>query len=137
MLKVRTIKTASGKTMIPVILKVIKKYQIKNLTVVADAGMLSSANMEELKKHHLTYIVGARMGNLPHHLMAQISENLYATEGIFYKGQTAHGTLICDYSKKRASKDRSDREKQVRKALRQIEQGDPILLKYPFLKAIK
>lgn len=128
-------KTFEGKTMIPIILKLKEKYQIENLTVVADAAMLSFANMAELTKHKLSYIVGARMGSLPHHLMQEISSVLAATEGIFYKTQTSHGILICDFSKKRASKDKSDREKQVRKALRQIELGDPILLKYPFLKA--
>lgn len=130
-------KTFEGKTMIPVILKVKEKYRIKNLTIVADAGMLSFVNMQELEKHGLSYIVGARMGSIADNLMKEISQALDKTEGIFYKVQTGHGKLICDYSKKRASKDKSDREKQIRRALRQIEQGDPVLLKYPFLKADK
>lgn len=130
-------KMFEGKTMIPVILKVKEKYEIKNLTVVADAGMLSFANMQELEKHNLSYIVGARMGSIADNLMKETSLALDKTEGIFYKAQTGHGILICDYSKKRASKDKSDREKQIRRALRQIEQGDPVLLKYPFLKTEK
>lgn len=130
-------KMFEGKTMIPVILKVKEKYQIKNLTIVADAAMLSFTNMAELKKYDLSYIVGARMGSIADELMKEISQALSQTEGIFHKTQTHHGILICDYSKKRASKDKSDREKQIRRAIRQIEQGDPVLLKYPFLKAEK
>jgi len=130
-------KTFEGKTMIPLILKVKEKYRIKNLTVVADAAMLSFVNMQELEKHDLSYIVGARMGSVADKLMKEISQALNKTEEIFYKLKTPHGILICDYSKKRASKDKSDREKQIRRALRQIEQGDPVLLKYPFLKAEK
>lgn len=126
--------TFEGKTMIPVILRFQEKYHIKTLTVIADAGMLSFANMEELKKHQLTYIVGARMGNLSETLMREISTSLHSTEGLFIKRETPHGTLICDYSRKRASKDKSDREKQIRKAERQIEEGNPILKRYPFLK---
>jgi len=99
--------------------------------------MLSFVNMQELEKHDLSYIVGARMGSVADKLMKEISQALNKTEEIFYKLRTPHGILICDYSKKRASKDKSDREKQIRKALRQIEQGDPVLLKYPFLKAEK
>lgn len=129
--------TFEGKTMIPIILKLKEKYQIKNLTIIADAGMLSFANMQELKGHNLSYIVGARIGNLSQDLMKEISLALNKTEGIFYHTQTPHGNLICDYSKKRASKDKSDREKQIRRALRQMGQGDPILLKYRFLKAKK
>lgn len=130
-------KTFEGKTMIPVILKVKEKYRINNLTVVADAAMLSFANTQELKNHNLSYIVGARMGSVTDNLMKEISRALNKTEGVFYKTHTAHGILICDYSKSRASKDKSDREKQIRKALRQIEQGNPVLLRYPFLKAEK
>lgn len=130
-------KTFEGKTMIPIILKLKEKYRIKNLTIVADAAMLSFANMQELENHDLSYIVGARMGSVALNLMKEISRALNQTEGIFYKTQAPHGILICDYSKSRASKDKSDREKQIRKALRQIEQGNPVLLKYPFLKAEK
>ncbi|MGI0061326.1 MAG: IS1634 family transposase [Nitrosotalea sp.] len=126
--------TFEGKTMIPSILRFQEKYHIKTLTIVADAGMLSFANMEELKKHNLTYIVGARMGNLTATLIQDLAVSLRSTEGIYVKRETPHGTLICDYSKKRASKDKSDREKQIRKAQRQIEEGDPVLKRIPFLK---
>lgn len=126
--------TFEGKTMIPAILRFQQKYQIKTLTIIADAAMLSFANMEELKKHNLTYIVGARIGNLPHILIKDLSASLNSTEGLFIKRETARGILICDYSKKRASKDKSDREKQIRRAEKQIQEGNPLLKRIPFLK---
>lgn len=126
--------TFEGKTMIPSILRFKEKYQIGNLTVVADAAMLSFKNMEELQKHNLQYIVGARLGNLSEELIRDISTSINKAENIFVKRQTKRGILICDYTKKRAAKDKYDREKAIRKAERQIEEGNPILKRIPFLK---
>ncbi|MCL5408564.1 MAG: transposase [Candidatus Omnitrophica bacterium] len=56
--------TFEGKTIIPVILRIIKKHQINKFTVIADAGMLSEKNLIELEKNGIDYVVGARTGNL-------------------------------------------------------------------------
>ncbi len=116
--------TFEGKTLIPIIVGIKEKYHIKNFTVVADAGMLSSANIEEITKAGLTYIVGARLGNMPTEKLNNISKSLNKTEGIYYRGALPHGILICDYSQKRASKDRSDRQKQLLKAQYQVDHPD-------------
>ena len=55
--------TFEGKTIIPVIMTIKEKYQIKKFTVVADAGMLSKDNLSELEKQGVDYVVGARIGN--------------------------------------------------------------------------
>ena len=55
--------TFEGHTMIPVILELKKKYQIDDLIIVADAGMISLANIEKLNEQNLNYIVGARVKN--------------------------------------------------------------------------
>lgn len=116
--------TFEGHTMIPVIRKLQKTHEIKTLTIVADAGMLSSSNIEEIAKAGLTYIVGARLGNLPKEKLQNISKSLNKTEGIYYRGAVPKGILICDYSQKRANKDRNDRKKQLIKAQYQIDHPD-------------
>lgn len=116
--------TFEGKTIIPIIVGIKERYQIKNFTVVADAGMLSSQNIEEITKAGFTYIVGARLGNMPTEKLKSISESLSKTEGRYYRGALPHGILICDYSQKRANKDKSDRQKQLLKAQYQIDHPD-------------
>lgn len=113
--------TFEGKTIIPVIRRLKKKYNIKTLTVVADAGMLSLDNIKELERQKLSYIVGARIKSLPADLIGQISETLNRKDGAYLRTlDTNYGTLISNYSHKRAIKDKSDRKKQILRALRVV-----------------
>jgi len=105
-----------GHTFIPVILALKEKYNIKTLTVVADAAMLSYKNMEDLNDAGLSFIVGARLSKVDRNLLESIVESLNKLEGKYIESETAYGTLITDYSIKRAQKDKSDRLKQIRKA---------------------
>ena len=82
--------------------------------------MLSRDNVDDIRQAGLSYIVGARLGNLSSDLLKKISTQLNQTEGIYFTTETPHGKLICDYSKRRAHKDRSDRKKQVLRAQDQI-----------------
>ena len=109
-----------GHTMIPVIENFKEVHKIKDLTVVADAGMLSLENCKKLTEKNLNYIVGARLSNLPLKTIKEISEYLDRKEGIYFKTETVNGTLVCDYSVKRANKNRFDRDKQIQKAEDQI-----------------
>lgn len=109
-----------GHTIIPVMLKLKQKYNINHFTVVADAAMLSFNNIKELENNGLNYIVGARLSNLSLTLLKKISLSINKQEKVYFKTQTPHGILISDYSIKRASKDKSDRTKQIRKAEFQI-----------------
>jgi transposase len=128
--------TFEGHTMLPVIKKLQKDYSIDTLTVVADAAMLSFNNMQELEKAGLNYIVGARLGNISTELLKKISEKLNKNEGIYYKTETPRGILICDYSHKRAIKDKSDRNKQLLKAKFQIASPQSITRKSRFVKEV-
>lgn len=112
--------TFEGHTIIPTIEKFKNTHSIENLTVVADAGMLSFDNIQKLVSKNIKYIVGARIGNLPLKLIKELSEYLNKQEGIYFERKTDKGLLICDYSTKRANKNRSDRKKQIQKALNQI-----------------
>lgn len=123
-----------GHTIIPVMIKLRQKYNINNFTVVADAAMLSFDNIKELKNNGLNYIVGARLSNLPADLLKKTSLSINKQEKVFFKTQTLHGALICDYSIKRASKDKSDRNKQIRKAQFQINNPKTIIKRSRFIK---
>lgn len=125
-----------GHTIIPVILAMKKKYDIKRLTVVADAAMLSFENMKLLTQANLDYIVGARLSNISAQKLKEISQSVDTKEGIYHRQATVYGDLICDYSKKRAAKDKHERKKQVAKAQKQLEAPGKQYAHTRFLKTI-
>ncbi len=118
--------TFEGHTFIPSILSFKKKYNIQTLTIVADAAMISFDNIEKLKEHDLSYIVGARMANLKRGEMTkayedligqnQTAEELKIIDGKSIRIQTGKGLLICDFSLKRYQKDKREMEKQISRA---------------------
>ena len=126
--------TFEGHTMIPTIENFKKKHGIENLTIVADAGMLSFDNIQKLVQKDIKYIVGARISSLPLKLTKELSNTLNKTEGIFFQVETDKGILLCDYSVKRANKNRSDRKKQIQKALKlQLKELILLLQIFPLL----
>lgn len=108
--------TFEGHTLIPVIKSFIKKHEVENFTVVADAAMISTENVEALRTEKINYIVGARLGNAPSGLMATIDANLPRTDGNILRLKTDYGYLICSFSKKRYNKDKYEMNKQIDKA---------------------
>jgi hypothetical protein len=62
--------TAETKTILPVIAAFAAAHQIPEVIVVADAGMLSEANLAELEDAGLRFIVGARIPDIPYQVAA-------------------------------------------------------------------
>ena len=58
--------TAETKTMIPVIKAFQAAYRLPQVTVIADAGMMSEANCKDLEDAGLSFIVGARIPEVPY-----------------------------------------------------------------------
>lgn len=108
--------TFEGHTLIPVVKAFIRKSKIKELTVVADAAMISSENIQALKENGIHYIVGARLGNVSSDLMDKIDQTLPREEGQSIRLQTNSGYLICNYSSVRYRKDKHEMDKQIQKA---------------------
>jgi transposase len=108
--------TFEGHTLIPVIKSFIKRHSVKNFTVVADAAMISAANISALNEEKINYIVGARLGNLSKELITTIDKNLTREDGRIIRIKTENGYLICSFSKKRYNKDKFEMNKQIEKA---------------------
>lgn len=108
--------TFEGHTLIPIIKDFKKKHNIKNLTVVADAAMISADNINNLKSAKIDYIVGARLGNLQADVLSSINKQLPRTDLANIRLSTNLGYLVCDFSKKRFAKDKFEMEKQIAKA---------------------
>jgi len=114
--------TFDGHTLIPVLKEIKEHYQLRNIIYVADAGMFNKDNLAELETlegEQITYIVGARIKNLPKKLKEQIlnKENYRPINEdtevatFTYQGRK----LLVSHSKKRAAKDAHEREKAIAK----------------------
>jgi hypothetical protein len=58
--------TAETKTIVPVIQAFAAAHGLPEVTVVADAGMMSEANLKDLEDAGLRFIVGARIPDIPY-----------------------------------------------------------------------
>ncbi|SIS91323.1 Transposase DDE domain-containing protein [Belliella pelovolcani] len=120
-----------GHTMIPVIEAFRKKYKLPAPIVVADYGLLSKSNIEELRSNGYEFILGARpkasSDKSKQRLLGLELENgesklLDWEEGL---------KMVVSYSDKRAKKDRINRNKGLRKLEKQLKTGKlnkPILI---------
>ena len=108
--------TFEGHTIIPVIKDFIKRNGVKDLTVVADAAMISSENIQQLTQNNINYIVGARLGNISTALFETINQSISREDGKSIRIKTDNGNLICSYSSVRYRKDKYEMEKQIEKA---------------------
>ena len=53
--------TTDVKTLIPVIDRILKRFDIHRFCIVADRGMISGKTIKELEEHNIAYILGTRM----------------------------------------------------------------------------
>lgn len=105
--------TFEGHTIIPVVKDFIKKNNVKEFTVVADAAMISAENIQALKENGINYIVGARLGNLSNQLFEQVHKKISRKDGENIRIETDRGYLICEYSSVRYRKDKHEMLKQI------------------------
>lgn len=127
--------TFEGHTFLPVVKKVQHLLGSTDFVVIADAAMISQENIKRLIEEGIDFVVGARIANLPLNLIDSISSKLNTQSGkittVTYRGQR----LICEYSAKRAAKDKSDRLKQIAKAEGAIAAPAKITNRFRFVKA--
>jgi transposase len=112
-----------GATMLPVLKGFKQRYGLANLTVIADAGLLSHDNIEQLQKEGFDYILGARLKTEGKELKKQILA-LSLTHGQSAALSKEEATrLIVHYSDKRAQKDAANRKRGLDKLERSIAKG--------------
>lgn len=111
-----------GHTMLPVVDAFKNKYKLKQLIIVADSGLLSNGNIQELQEKEYEFILGARIKSESKKIKEEIlSLTLKNGESAVIKKGTLK--LIITYSDDRAKKDRYNREKGIRKLEKQIRRG--------------
>jgi transposase len=112
-----------GDTMLPIIDSFRQKYSFETLTIVADSGLISERNIQDLEERGYKYILGARIKNQPRSIEEQIHA-LDLRDGecqIIWKDP---GTaLVISFSARRARKDYFNRERGLKRLEKQIISG--------------
>jgi transposase len=119
--------TYEGHTLLGGVAQIRRKLQLDNskLTVVADAGMLSSANLDELETQGYRYIVGARVRSYPATTAKQVTEWDYATNGTLDTILAGRRTIVT-YSDKQAQRSRQNRDRLVRRLQAKLDRGQVV-----------
>jgi len=116
--------TFEGKTLVPVLEGISKKYELGKPVVVADAAMLSKANVKELQDKGYTFIVGGRIKNETDTVKEKILEKSLKADGDSCEVIRGDGTrLIVTYKENRAKKDAHNRKKGLKKLRTKVETG--------------
>jgi len=123
--------TFDGHTIIPALKEIQDEFEIDNIVYVADSGMFNKANLEEFDKNDkMTYIVGARIKSMSNSIKEKILKvdeyqeinDDSKVKTINYQGKK----LLLSYSKKRARKDKFEREKAIEKLKAKLEKSTSV-----------
>ena len=111
-----------GHTMLPVIDAFKVKYNLNQLVIIADSGLLSSNNIEELQEKKYAFILGARIKSEKKPIKEKILA-LKLKNGESEIIEKENLKLIITYSDSRAKKDKQNRERGLKKLEKQIKTG--------------
>jgi len=122
---------AETKTILPVIKTFQDQHRLSKVTVVADAAMLSSSNLEALTEAGYTYIVGSRLYKVPYDI-AEYQKSAEMVDQQIMVEQKDGYRVVYQYRAKRAALDLRNIEKQIAKA-RKVLSGQISVKKMKFL----
>jgi transposase len=111
-----------GDTFIPILEGFKQKYRFEKLTVVADAGLLSNSNVNQLINNGYDFILGARIKNERQSIKAQIL-SLKLKDGQSETINKDNLRLIISYSDARARKDQHNRQRGLKSLEKKIKSG--------------
>lgn len=124
--------TFEGHTFQSAIDNITRKYTFAELTVVADAAMLSAKNLQYLESRRISYIVGARLKNLSNETTDSIFQHNFTDKPIL-EVTVGQQRLIIDYSEERAKKDEKTRERLIRKLEVRLKKKQQVIRKSKYL----
>jgi transposase len=116
-------KQYEGHTLLPVIAAFKARYKLDEMIVIADAGLLSDDNIEQLQSNNYQYIIGARIKNENHQLQQKILTNKPENGSSICFQRNQYTTLVISYSDARARKDAANRKRGLEKLEKQIASG--------------
>ncbi len=142
--------TFEGNTLEDAVELIKKKYKIGEVIFVADSGLISHKNTQELHQNNVSFIMGARIKNQDKEITEQILDELnyklinnkQYENGLKYKQipLNEYLTMTVTYSPKRAEKDKYDREtaiEKLKKKLNKSKNPKGLLSNFGYKKFIK
>ena len=112
-----------GHTLIPILERFEKQFSIGHPVVVADAGLLSKSNIEELTKRKYKFILGARVKNEGAKVVQLVQGRGWANGDMVEYLKPDGSRLIIEYTDSRAKKDEFNRTRGIRKLEKQVNTG--------------
>ncbi|MBI4215718.1 MAG: IS1634 family transposase [Parcubacteria group bacterium] len=107
--------TAETKTMLPVIEAFCSQHRVRQITVVADAAMLSAKNLSVLAQAGHHYIVGSRLRKIPYDIAEYQKTRILSDRKIIISRLNDY-RIVYQYLASRAALDVKNIQKQVAKA---------------------
>ncbi len=111
-----------GHTLIPFIEKMSQKFKLSKPIVVADAGLLSKANISGLEQHQYEYILGAKIKTEEIAIKKQIL-SAELQDGDLIVIDKGNCKLVVTYAHNRAVKDAHNRKRGLQRLEKQIKSG--------------
>ncbi len=112
-----------GHTFLPVLEKFKSRFKLKNLIVVADSGLMTQSNIDQLVAHNYQFIIGARIKNESAELKQQILSQKWEKAKTHIIPKTDQIKLIVTHSQKRERKDHKNREKGIERLKKKVKSG--------------
>jgi transposase len=112
-----------GHTLIPTLEKLSKKFNLSKPIVVADAGLLSTQNINLLEASGYKYILGARIKNETKKIKQQITGSPLKSDEHKTIRKSTGQRLIITYSDKRAAKDEHNRKRGLQRLEKRVTSG--------------
>jgi hypothetical protein len=134
--------TAETRTLIPVLQAFQERHGVMDMVVVADAGMLSAANLNAVEDARFSFIVGSRISKAPYDLAEHFQRHGdYFTDGQILESSRVMGTgkaartrrIVYQYSFKRRKRDDRAINAMIGRA-EKITSGETAMRKVRFLK---
>lgn len=116
-------------TILPVLASFRDRHKLENITVTADAAMLSSSNIAELEALGYHYIIGSRLTKTPYEIddyLDNVSDQLVdgqifeSTIPVTVNGKRSSRRAVYQYREKRARLDLSNIDKTLAKAEKMV-----------------
>lgn len=112
-----------GHTLIPFLKKMEVKFKLNKPVVVADAGLLTSHNIEQLQQQGYRYILGARIKNETTAIRNKIISQQWRDEHYISISKDPQTKLIVAYSDKRAVNDEHNRKRGLKRLEKILKAG--------------
>jgi hypothetical protein len=136
--------TAETKTIVPVLQAFAAAHGLPEVTVVADAGMLSEANLADLEDAELRFIVGARIPDVPYQVSQwrKMHPNEAINDGQVFIQPTIMGTkadprrrtIFYQYRADRARRTLKGIDQQIAKAEKAVTAGPAAIKRNRFVQ---